>query len=99
VTAFIPAHSESFSFLPDPVSDNLIQVVIELGSAYWVMRRRMLILERLLEQGGAVTAEQIETYVPTPEETREWAALRDGFTQRVYGALTRPPAELPPGDR
>ena len=94
---FIPSHFESFTFLSDQVSDNLMQVVIELGSEYWVMRRRMLILESLLTRAGTVSPEQIETYVPSEAETREWTAMRDAFTRRVYGALTRagPPADPP----
>jgi hypothetical protein len=88
---FIDHGSETYSFLPDPVVDALIQVVIELGTESWVTRRRMMVLERVMEARGILAGEAIETYVPTEEEETLFRQERDRMLKSVYSALARRP--------
>ncbi len=58
---FIDHGSETYAFLPDPMVDALMQVVIELGSETWITRRRMLVLERVMATQGLLASDLIET--------------------------------------
>lgn len=88
VDGFIPSGSDDISLFPDQVADNLMHVVIALGAEMWTMRRRMYVLEKVLEKTG-VSAADIEAYQPTPEETAAWTEERDIIINRTFGALTR----------
>lgn len=85
---FIPAHADEISLFPAPVVDNLMHVVIALGAEMWTMRRRMHVLEKVLEKVG-VSAEDIETYQPTAAESAAWTAERDIVIARTFDALSR----------
>lgn len=85
---FIPSDSDNISLFKDQVTDNLMHVVIALGAEMWAMRRRMFVLEAVLEKTGVSTAD-IEAYTPTPEQKTAWAQERDLFIGRTFDALTR----------
>jgi len=85
---FIAAGSDDISLFPEQVVDNIMHVLIDLGAEMWTLRRRMLVLERVLEK-ASVSSEDVERYVPTPEEKAAWAKERDVFIARAFGALTR----------
>ena len=59
-----------------------------LSSEVWTTRRRVKVLERVLEDKG-VSPELVETYMPTEAENAEWEKERDAFIQRTFGPLTR----------
>ncbi len=88
---YVDHESHAYSFLPDPVVDALVQVVLELGSESWVTRRRLLALEAVLEAQGVATQEAVETYVPPPEVEQAWREERDLMMRTVYGAFARRP--------
>ena len=85
---YIPSDFANFSFFEDRTVDKLMQIVISLGAEFWVMRRRMLVTEALLDKGTIVTSAQIEKYVPSAEELSTWEEERDIFIKRTYEALT-----------
>lgn len=85
---FIAADSDNISLFPDQVTDNLMHVTIALGADLWALRRRMFILEAVLEKAG-VSAADVEAYRPSAEEQALWAKERDLFIGRAFGALTR----------
>ncbi len=85
---YIPSDFANFTFFEDRTVDKLMQVVISLGAEFWVMRRRMLVTEALLDKGTIVTTAEIEKYVPTKEEQAAWEQERDIFIKRAYEALT-----------
>jgi hypothetical protein len=85
---FIPSNSDNISLFDQPVIDNMMHVLVALGAEVWTTRRRMFVLETLLEQVG-VSAAQIENYRPTPEQKASWEAERDIFVARTYDALSR----------
>jgi hypothetical protein len=78
-------------FLPHPVMDQLIDVVLALGAELWVERDRRRIAEKLLAEKGLLSPADIEAYRDTADERAERARDRDAFVRRIYGALNRTP--------
>jgi hypothetical protein len=64
-------------------------VVIGLGAEHWTMRRRMFMLEKVLEQSGALTKDAVEQFQPTAADLAAWEEERDIFIKRAFGALSR----------
>jgi hypothetical protein len=85
---FIPADAENITLFPQQVIDNLMHSMIALGAEMWTVRRRMYVLEKVLEKAG-VSAEDVELYKPTDEEQAAWAEERNIFIKRTFGAMTR----------
>lgn len=86
--AFIDADADNISVMPAQVLDNMMHVIIDLGAEMWTMRRRMAILERVLEKVG-VSSDDIEHFQPSPEDAVAWKEERDIFIRRAFGALGR----------
>ena len=62
--------------------------LIALGSEVWATKRRMNVLEALLEEKG-VTEEMIQQYVPSEAQVVKWEAQRDQFIDLTYSPLLR----------
>jgi hypothetical protein len=86
---FVASGSENFGFFPEQVVDNLMHVVIDLGAEHWTLRRRMFVLEKVLEQSGAMLADAVERFQPTREDIAAWEEERDIYIKRAFGALAR----------
>lgn len=87
-TDFIKADDEDAVMLGDPILDNMMTALISLGAEVWTNRRRVKVLERVLEDKG-VSAEMIESYMPTDDEASAWQTERDAFIRRTFGSLSR----------
>lgn len=85
---FIPSDTDRAVFLGNPLFDNMMTALISLGSEVWTTRRRVKVLESLLEDKG-VTREMVEAYMPTEAENAEWQKERDAFIERTFGPLAR----------
>jgi hypothetical protein len=85
---FIKSDTDEAVFLGHPAIDNLMDSLVALGAEVWTNRRRMRVLEKLLEQKG-VTAEMIETFMPSDEDAAAWQAERDAFIARTFAPLKR----------
>jgi hypothetical protein len=73
-------------FLGNPALDNVVGCVIAMSAEMWSMRRRMKVMESILAQSG-VTADRIESYVPTDAEKLAWEQDRDRFISMTLGPL------------
>jgi hypothetical protein len=93
-TDFLQTDVDKVRFYEDPMTDNIVTAILALGTEMWAHRRRTLVLERLLEQKG-VTAEMIESYMPTDEDVAGWQTERDRFVNAIMGPLMRE-GDLPP---
>ncbi|HEY6642248.1 hypothetical protein [Povalibacter sp.] len=82
----IKADVDKAVFLGNVVLDNMMSVLIAVGTEVWSVRRRMMVLEKLLEQKG-VTADMIEAYMPSAEDAKQWQEDRDAFVRRTFSAL------------
>ena len=85
-TEAIPSDIKNVTFLGNPVLDNLVAAQIAMGTEVWSMRRRMKVMEAVLEKKG-VTSEMLEQYVPTAEQEAAWAKDRDRFIDLTMGPL------------
>ena len=92
---FIKADTDRAVFMGNPHIDNLMTVVIALGAEIWTDRRRLRVVERLLETKGTVTRDMVEEYVPSVEEKAMWDKERDGMVKRVFDVLSRDTANPP----
>jgi hypothetical protein len=92
---FIRSDSDKATYLEGLYADHLATALLNLGAEFWVMRRRMLVLEKLLAESGAHDPIALEAYEPTPDEQLAWEAQRDAFIRRAFGVLTRDTATLP----
>lgn len=92
---FIKSDSANAAYLGAHHVDQLASAFLNLGAEFWVMRRRMLVLEKFLSEKGAYDPAALEAYEPTPEEQREWEAQRDAFIRRTFSVLTQEVGPLP----
>jgi len=93
---YIKSDTDSAVFLGNAHIDNLMTVVIALGTEIWTDRQRVRIIEKLLASNGKVTAQMIEKYMPTEEEKAEWQSEREAMVKRVYSVLGRDTSNPPP---
>jgi hypothetical protein len=86
-TEFIQSTTRFHAFYEDPVIDNLLSTVLTLGSELWVNRRRQLVVEKILEEKGIISLDEIEAFDPDKNTMNAWAAHRDEFIERLYQGL------------
>jgi hypothetical protein len=75
-------------------TDNLMTAMLNLAGEVWVIRRRLLIADKLAQQKVFATAAAIDAYVPSAQETASWERERDSFIDRTLSVLTRPGKRL-----
>ena len=85
---FIKSDADRAVFLGNPILDNMMTSLIALGSEVWASRRRMNVLEAILEEKG-VSNEMIEQYTPSAEMAAKWEKDRDRFIDLTYSPLLR----------
>ncbi len=104
-TDFIKGDWDKAQYLNDPHVDNLMSCVLQLGAEFWAVKRRLMVVERFLDEKKIVSKATVEAYNPTDAEKVAWNAERDDFINRVYSVLTRvsvktggtpPMAKVPP---
>ncbi len=75
------------TFFDDPAIDQVVSMLLELLQEHWVLRERVLSLEKLVEQKGVVTAEDIEAFEPDDALAAEWESDRAALLRRVLAAI------------
>ena len=64
----------------------LMRINTELMSELWILRDRVIILEKVLEEKGILEAKIIDNYVPDENLSQEIETERDKFVRRIAGA-------------
>ncbi len=82
-----PSSAPSPTYFENKIIDSLMTITLELGSALWVTKDRLRVMEALLAEHGIVTAEKINQYQSPPEAAAEALAERTLFIERIYGTL------------
>ncbi|GBF57764.1 hypothetical protein PbB2_01433 [Candidatus Phycosocius bacilliformis] len=67
--------------------ERLTNVVLVLTQELAVLRERTDTLERLLEQSGVLTRQEIETFSPTKQQADERGAWTQEYLARVFRIL------------
>lgn len=88
-TEAIPAGIDAATFLSDPVTDQLVRVVMELGAGLWVERRRTRTLERVLERSGILASGALEQWVDEPADAEMDNKELEQWMKRIYGPLAK----------
>ncbi len=70
----------------DESLDRLLRMNTELLSELWILRDRVMVLEKILEEKGLLDAEAVNSYTPSSEFTDELQNERDRLVRRVAGA-------------
>jgi hypothetical protein len=86
---YVKGDIEAAVFLGNPHIDHLFTAMQSLGAETWTNRRRMYVIEAMLEKNIPVTQEGIQKYMPTEEEEKRWKADRDQFVKTMYAPFLR----------
>ena len=71
----------------DPAVDRVMKVVVALARETYVLKDRLGIVERKLDEKGVVTRADLDSYKPTPDEEKEILAARDAFVEDVLSPI------------
>jgi hypothetical protein len=71
------------TYFDDPAVDRLVSMVMALAGEVSVLRERLDTVERLLEAGGGLRREDIETYVPDSDAAFERGLATRAFVARI----------------
>jgi hypothetical protein len=76
----------SSPYLDESSVEDLARMVVALLSEVWIMRDRMAVMEKLLEDGQSVTSRALDDYVPDAAFSESLEQLRDRLVGNVIGA-------------
>lgn len=76
-------------FLGDPMSDRIMQVVMNLAEELYVTRYRMQIMERVLDKKGLLNSADIESFEPDETALAEMRKSRDEFVEKLLDSAVR----------
>lgn len=71
------------SFFDDPAIDQMMTFFMELMTETMVLRDRLDTIERMLDEKGTLSRDDLKTYIPDGEVEAERTAERDAFVKRV----------------
>ncbi len=83
-TEYVKSDYDDTLYLGNPHLDSLVLALHALGKEVWIGRRRMHVIEALMESKIPVTRASIEQYMPTPEELQMWKADRDRMIGEIF---------------
>ncbi len=66
--------------------DGLLRMNTELLSELWILRDRVMVLEKILEEKGLLDHDAINGYAPSEKFSDELQQERDRLVRRVAGA-------------
>lgn len=70
-------------------ADNMMNALLAFGTEFWALKRRVMVMEKLMDDKKMVSREMIEAYKPSEAELAAWDTERDDFVERVFSHLTR----------
>jgi hypothetical protein len=70
-------------FFPDKSIDQVMTFLLELMTEVMVLRDRQDTIERLLDEKGAISRADVDSYIPPAEIEAERTAARAAFVSRV----------------
>jgi len=71
----------------EPAVDRVMKVVVALARETYVLKDRLGIVERKLDEKGVVTRSDLDEFKPTPEEEKEILAARDAFVESILSPI------------
>ena len=85
-------------WLGDEMLDRMMNVIMGLAEELYVTRDRLQVMERVLEDRGALDREELDSWKPDEDQQDEILRDRDAFIQTILArALDKAPDERPGG--
>ncbi len=66
----------------EPSVDRVMKVVVALARETYVLKDRLGIVERKLDEKGVVTRADLDDYKPTADDEKEILETRDAFVEK-----------------
>jgi hypothetical protein len=79
-----------YQAMPDPVSDQLTTLVLNLAAEVWTLRDRTRLLQTLLEERGHLDREHFDTRRDDTDQLTVAAEDRDAFVARLMRSVVDP---------
>ena len=67
------------TFFADPAMDRAMGLIMTLAAELYVARDHVRVLETILVEKGVIRPDEVEQFVPSPEQREQWEADRDHF--------------------
>jgi hypothetical protein len=85
----LPGHTRNArpQFFEDPAIDKVMSVVLALAQEVSVLRDRLDSVERLLDENGTLTCQDLESYRPDAAAEAARAERRADYLQRLFRAI------------
>ncbi|GAA2073097.1 hypothetical protein [Microbacterium hatanonis] len=74
---------------PTQDTDSLFRMLLELASEVWVLRDRLTLVERTLDEKGCLTRSDLDSAEPGPAAEAELAKERAQFVERLISSAHR----------
>ncbi len=74
-------------FLEDPDVERVLSIAMAIAGELAVLRQRLDTIEELLETRGALTREEIETFVPSPAHAEARGRWHQEYLARILRIL------------
>lgn len=74
-------------WLGDPMLDTVMQVVVEMAKELYVTRDRLQVIERLLDERGAISRADIESWDAGADDDEEVRRARDDFIAKILAPV------------
>jgi hypothetical protein len=76
------AREDRPQYFDDPAVDRLLQMMLELAAELWAVKDWQFVVNRLLEERGVLTLDDVRFYQPSEADQRILAAEREKFVHR-----------------
>ena len=71
----------------EPSVDRVMKVVVALARETYVLKDRLGIVERKLDEKGVVTRADLDDYKPTADDEKEILETRDVFVESILSPI------------
>jgi hypothetical protein len=71
----------------EPSVDRVMKVVVALARETYVLKDRLGIVERKLDEKGVVTRADLDDYKPTADDEKEILETRDAFVESILSPI------------
>lgn len=76
-------------FFEDPAVDQLMSVVLAMAGELSVLYDRVDSMQRLMDEKGSLSREELEAYQPDEAANAERQARREAYLQRIFRVVRR----------
>ena len=87
----LPRHTRGRrpQFFDDPAMDQFMSVMLGVAGELSVLYDRVDAMQRLLDEKGTVTRDELENYKPDEAAEQERQARREAYLQRIFRIVRR----------